>query len=69
MDRMDQLPLPNLQLYSVISGFGVFYAVVYALTASESFTNLRENDVWCTAVCSTRIYIYIYIYISVVLVY
>ena len=50
MDRMDQLPLPNLQLYSVFSGFVVFYAVVYALTAAGSFTSTLVNDVWCTAV-------------------
>lgn len=52
MDSMDQLPMPNLQVYSVFSGLAVFYAVVYALTTASDFisTLLNFGDVWCTAV-------------------
>lgn len=46
---MDQLPLPSLQLYSVFSGLGLFYAVVYALTATNGFLLTLWEDVWCAA--------------------
>ena len=52
MDRMDQLPLPNLQVYSVFSGLAVFYAIVYALTAADTLSDTLSSDVWCTAVRS-----------------
>ena len=47
---MDQLPLPSLQLYSVFSGLGLFYAVVYGLTATNGFLLTLWEDVWCAAV-------------------
>ena len=47
---MDQLPLPSLQLYSVISGLSLFYAVAYGLTATDGFFNALLEDVWLAAV-------------------
>ncbi|XP_019849864.1 PREDICTED: E3 ubiquitin-protein ligase AMFR-like [Amphimedon queenslandica] len=45
---MDTLPLPSLQMYTVFSGLGLFYAVAYVLTASDSnFVNALWDDAWC----------------------
>lgn len=54
IDRVDQLPLPNLNLYAGLSCLGLFYAVVYALTsAKENLVSMVWSDVWCTAVSCT----------------
>ena len=50
IDRVDQLPLPNLQWYAGFSGLGLFYAIVYALTAPEGLFTTLSSDVWCMAV-------------------
>ena len=48
--KMDQFPLPSLQLYTVFSGLAVFYAVTYALTASTGFFYTLWDDIWCATV-------------------
>lgn len=54
LDRIDQLPLPNLNLYAGLSGLALFYAVVYAFTSAQwRFISMLFSDVWCTAVSYT----------------
>ncbi len=50
LDRVDQLPLPNLHIYTVFSGLGLFYALVYSLSAPDGFYHTFTADVWCAAV-------------------
>ena len=51
LNRVDQLPLPNLSLYIAFSGLALFYAIIYALTSSQgSFLSMLWTDVWFTAV-------------------
>ena len=50
IDRLDQLPLPNLQWYAGFSGLGLFYAIVYALTTPEGLFTTLSSDAWCLAV-------------------
>lgn len=52
--KMDHLPLPSLQLYTVFSGLGLFYAVAYSLTASGGLFETLWNDVWCATVRITN---------------
>lgn len=53
---MDNLPLPSLQVYTVFSSLGLFYAVAYSLTAS---VNSLWNDTWCATVSNSAIIIII----------
>ena len=51
LERVDQLPLPNLNLYVGLSGLALFYTAVYAFTSSQnSFISMVWSDVWCSAV-------------------
>ncbi len=57
LDRIDQLPLPNLSLYAGFSGLALFYAFVYALTSSQDnfIMSVLWSDVWCTAVSTSPV--------------
>lgn len=48
LERVDQLPLPNLNLYVGISGLALFYVAVYAFSSAQSA--VMWSDVWCSAV-------------------
>ena len=50
LDRVDQLPLPNLHIFTVFSGLGLFYALVYSLSAPDGLYQTFTTDVWCAAV-------------------
>ena len=50
LDRVDQLPLPNLHLYAFFSGLVLFYALVYGLSSPDGLTATFMADVWCAAV-------------------
>ena len=51
LDRVDQLPLPNLNLYVGLSSLALFYTAVYAFTSAQSsFFSMVWSDVWCSAV-------------------
>ncbi len=51
LNRVDQLPLPNLSLYSAFSGLALFYAIIYALTSYQgSFASMLWTDIWFAAV-------------------
>eukprot|EP00731_Ephydatia_muelleri_P026764 Em0018g864a len=47
IDRVDQLPLPNIRWYAGFSALGLFYATVYALTTPAKFLSTLFGDVWC----------------------
>ncbi len=53
LDRVDQLPLPNLTLYTFFSGLGLFYVCVYTLSVSDGLYQTFTTDVWCAAVGHT----------------
>lgn len=51
LERVDQLPLPNLNLYVGLSSLALFYTAVYAFTSTQSsFLSMVWSDVWCLAV-------------------
>ena len=55
LERVDQLPLPNLNLYAGLSGLTLFYTVMYAFTSSQNgFVSMVWSDVWCCAVSNIR---------------
>jgi autocrine motility factor receptor len=44
---MDHLPLPSLQIYTIFSSLGLFYAFAYSMTTADGFFFSLWWDDWC----------------------
>ncbi len=55
LDRVDQLPLPNLSLYTFFSGLGLFYVCVYTLSVSDGLYQTFTTDIWCATVSPSHL--------------